>query len=331
MNNIKQDFSTVNKNFIRQQWNKPIIKFLSKKVKEKLIYIGLPSPEADDIVEWLEHIKSVIAFQCREYGNSSDPTQTREQIIKLEDFLRMLERKGKIEDYVVYDGYLEEVVLRGYDNSPNEIAFNTDRFITLYNLDFCNNIASPIEYVDKKGNTQKVYKINAIQRLLEIQKSLSKISNKFIFFLTVHCSYNGEELQNFLNTTDTSINKYLQKYFYLNGDSKNAEIVRLFVCSNIQKYFSANNFSYHILPIIKYQGINNAPLLHFAVLGIHSKLTAEGVANHQSLDDIVKQKFITINSEQFENESIFTDEEHIDNINPVDLFSQSTTFNKLWK
>jgi hypothetical protein len=198
-------------------------------------------------------------------------------------------------------------------------------------LDFCNDIASPIEYVDKNGDTQKVYKFNAIQKLLEIQKSLSKVSNKFIFFLTVHCSYDGEELQNFLNTTDVSLKAYLHKYFSLKGDNKNAEIVRLFVCSNIQKYFDANNFSYHILPIIKYQGINNTSLLHFAVLGVHSQPTAEGVANLQSLDDIVKQKFIKINSEQFENESILNEEQHIDNINPVDLFSQSTTFSKLWK
>jgi hypothetical protein len=331
MSNTNTKFGTANKNFIRQQWNEPIIKFLSKKVNEKLIYIGLPSPEADDITQWLEHIKSVIAFQCRDYGKSSDPVQTRESILRLEDFLRTLERQGKIDDYVVYDGYLEEVVLKGYDNSPNEIIFTTDRFITLYNLDFCNNIASPIEYTDKNGDIQKVYKFNAIQRLLEIQKSLSNVSNKFIFFLTVHCSYNGEELQNFLNSTDLTIKNYLTKYNKLKGHNKNAEIVRLFVCCNIQKYFSANNFSYHILPIVKYQGINDTPLLHFAVLGVHSKPTVEGVANYQSLDDIVKHKFVIINFEKFENELILNEEQHIDNINPIDLFSQSTTFNKLWK
>jgi len=325
-------FSTANKNFIRQQWNKPIIKFLSKKVNEKLIYIGLPSPEADDITQWLEHIKSVIAFQCRDYGKESAPSQTREQIIKLEDFLRTLERQGKIDNYVVYDGYLEEVVLKGYDNSPNEIEFYTDRFITLYNLDFCNDIASPIEYVDKNGDTQKVYKFNAIQKLLEIQKSLSKVSNKFIFFLTVHCSYNGKELQDFINNPpNESIHNYIKKYLKLSGHQKNAGIVRLFVCNNIQTYFKANSFSCHILPVIKYQGKKNTPLLHFAVLGIHSNPTAEGVANYQSLDRIVTQKFIAITSDKFENESILEDELHIDNIDPISLFVDSQTFSNLWK
>jgi hypothetical protein len=330
MSNIT--FSTANKNFIRQQWNQPIIKFLSKRVDEKLVYIGLPSPEAADIKQWLEYIKSVFAFQCRDYGSSSIPSQSRESILKLEDFLRQLERQGKIDDYVVYDGYLEEVVLKGFDNSPNEIEFNTDRFITLYNLDFCNDIASPIEYVDKNGDTKKVYKFNAIQRLLEIQKSLSKVSNKFIFFLTVHCSYNGAELQNFTNNPPNDhINNYIKQYQKLKGDKKNAEIVRLFVCHNIQKYFAASSFSYHILPVIKYQGINDTPLLHFAVLGVHSNPTAEGVANYQSLDKIIKQKFVTINFEQFENEAILEEEQHIDNIDPISIFTNSKTFNDLWK
>ena len=325
-------FNTENKNFIRQRWNKPIIKFLSKKVNEKLIYIGLPSPEADDITQWLEHIKSVIAFQCRDYGKVSDPSQSREPILQLEDFLRTLERQRKIDNYVVYDGYLEEIVLKEYDNSPNEIEFKTDRFITLYNLDFCNDIASPIEYIDKNGDIQKAYKFNAIQRLLEIQKSLSKVSNKFIFFLTVHCSYNGKELQNFINNPpNDQIKEFISQYIKLKGDKKNAGIVRLFVCHYLQTYFSANSFSYHILPVIKYKGIKNTPLLHFAVLGVHSNPTAQGVDNFQSLDEIIKQKFITINCNQFENELILNEEKHIDRIDPIDLFTNSKTFSKLWQ
>jgi len=325
-------FSTENKIFIRQQWNKPIIKFLSKKINEKLIYIGLPSPEADDIIQWIDYIKSVIAFQCRYYGKKSDPSQTREPILKLDDFLRTLERQGKIDNYVVYDGYLEEVVLKGYDNSPNEIAFNADKFITLFNLDFCNGIASPIEYVDKKGNVQRIFKFNAIQRLLEIQKSLSRMSNKFIFFLTVHCSYDGKELQNFIsNPPNDQIKNYLAQYMKLKGEKKNAGIVRLFVSHNIQTYFIANSFSYHILPIIKYQGINNTPLLHFAVLGVHSSPAPGGIDNFQSLDEIIKQKFITINGDQFENEFILNEEQHIDRIDPIALFTNSKTFNKLWQ
>ena len=70
-------------------------------------------------------------------------------------------------------------------------------------MDFCNKITSPLEYIDKNGDPQTGYKFNAISRLVEIQKSLSSGTNKFVLFLTVHCSYDGEELRNFINYPET--------------------------------------------------------------------------------------------------------------------------------
>ena len=162
---VDNSFNTENKFFLRDKWNKPLIKFLSKNVKDKLVYMGLPSPNGDDVNHWIEFIKVVIAFQCREYSKPSDSTQSREDVEKLEEFLRALERESKLESYVVYDGYLEEVVLKGRDNSPQSIHFEIQRFITLYNLDFCNDIASPIEFVDELGDLQTVFKFDAIKKL----------------------------------------------------------------------------------------------------------------------------------------------------------------------
>jgi len=50
-------FNSEHKKFIREHWNKPLIKFLTKKVKDKLLYLGLPSPKAEDVLEWIEYIK----------------------------------------------------------------------------------------------------------------------------------------------------------------------------------------------------------------------------------------------------------------------------------
>ena len=78
-----------------------------------------------------------------------------------------MNRKRQIESFIVYDGWLEEVILRGYDNSPTRIDFGLTDFITLYNLDFCNKITSPIEYFDDTGEpAPKAYKFNAINKLL---------------------------------------------------------------------------------------------------------------------------------------------------------------------
>src|SRR5579859_7008935 len=65
-------YNTEHKVFIREKWNKPLIKFLSKKSGNKLIYMGLPSSSAEDLRQWIELIKVVIAFQCRVYGQKSE-------------------------------------------------------------------------------------------------------------------------------------------------------------------------------------------------------------------------------------------------------------------
>jgi len=328
---MKGGFNSKHKIFIREYWNKPLIKFLSKKEKDKLIYMGLPSSSAEDINQWLEFIKIVIAFQCRVYGTESAPEQTKSEIDKLNSLLRQLERERKIENYVVYDGYLEEVVLRGFDNSRSSISFKQNDFTTLYNLDFCNDIASPIIFADKNGNEQTAYKFNAIQKLLEIQNSLREVSKKFLFLLTVQCSYRGKELENFLNNPPNKlIESYLKKFYTLKGHEKNARIVRLFVCYYIDIYFKGNNFSYHILPVIQYKGLGGNELLHFVVLGTAPQLTASGIATFQSINEVIDQKLVSIDSDNFTNIDSELGENDIPDLNPINIFTSSKTFKSQW-
>lgn len=324
-------YNTEHKVFIRERWNKPLIKFLSKKIGSKLIYMGLPSSSAEDLTQWIEFIKVVIAFQCRIYGTRSDQSQDRSEIEKLTVLLRKLERERKIENYVVFDGYIEEVVIRGYDNSPHQIAFDQGQLVTLYNLDFCNDIASPLEFIDQNGDVQKIYKFSAIQKLLQVQETLSIVSDKFIFLLTVHCSYNGGELQNFINhPPDEQVKQYLEKYRTMSGNERNARIVRLFVCYQIQKYFPVFNFSHKILPVIKYNGIGGTPLLHFVVVGTRPASNAAGIPIYQSVNEILDQKFVSIDSETFINLESALQETNISELDPINYFTRSKTYEKLW-
>lgn len=325
-------FNTDNKVFIREYWNKPIIKFLTKRCNDRLLYMGLPSPKGEDVLQWLDFIKIVIAFQCRQYPDPSDPSQPRDEVDKLEELLRELERKRKIDFYVVYDGYLEEVIFNGHDNSPKRIKFSQDSFITLYNLDFCNKISSPFEFIDDDGNPRKVYKFNVIGELLGFQKRISKVSNKFIFLLTVHCSYDGAELQDFINSPPTEAYKgYLSDYRKLRGAEKNSRVIRLFVVHYLFRYFQSNDFNCKILPVIRYTGINDTPLLHFVVIGIAPEPSAEGVKMYQNVEDVVNQKFLTINSEGFVMDSNGSEKEEVTSFNPVELFTRTKTYTKLWE
>jgi hypothetical protein len=324
-------FTTPHKNLIRKNWNKPLLKFLSKKEGQNLVYMGLPSPEAEDLNDWIEYIDSVIAFQCRDHKHPSSPEQSREQVEKLENYLRDLERKNKINNYVVYDGYLEEVVLRGYDNSPNVIDFRVGQFITLYNLDFCNKVSTPITYVDKKGNAVKAFKFEAIGKLLDFQKSISSISKKFVLFLTVHCSYDGRELQDFIqNPKSEEIKNTIAELYGLSTLQKKERIIRLFVSHLVKVKYEASGFTPKILPVIRYEGIGKTPLLHFAIFGIHKELNGGDVRVYQTLSEILKERFVNIEEETFVNAIDSTPNEVEVNVNPVEYFVESKTFKKLW-
>ena len=64
---MKTFLSSKNKAFIRSNWNKHLIEFFDTELGYKLIYLGLPSPNAEDIKEWIEYLSKVIAFQCRDF------------------------------------------------------------------------------------------------------------------------------------------------------------------------------------------------------------------------------------------------------------------------
>lgn len=329
---MEGSFNTEHKIFIRENWNKPLLKFLTKRVNERLIYLGLPSPKAEDVLQWIEYIKFVIAFQCRDYKEASDETQDRTGIIELTALLSQLETENKIDSFMVFDGWLEEVVLRGYDNSPTRIDFELNDFITLYNLDFCNKITSPIEFINAVGDIQTAYKFDAITKLLEIQKSFSTVSKKFVLFLTVHCSYDGEELQNFVNHPPSNeLRDYIQKCNGLSGYEKNARIVRLFFAYSIKQNFEAFGFTPKVLPSLMYQGLGKTSLLHFTVFGIAPASTVAGrVPTFQSLTEILNQRFISIEDAQFLNTADVLGNEAEVELNPVTLLSSSATFKNLW-
>ncbi|MDH6309433.1 hypothetical protein M2451_002681 [Dysgonomonas sp. PFB1-18] len=333
---MAKSFNTDAKVLIRNKWDKPLLNLLERKTGNKLVYLGLPSPEAEDIEAWIEHLKIVIAFQCRKYGIQSDVLQEREDVMRLHEKLLAYERQMQLENFIVYDGYIEEVVLRGYDNSPDTvIPFELKDIVTVYNLDFCNNITSPIEFLDKGGNIQKAYKFNAVKELLQIQHKLAPVSSKFVLFLTVHSSYKGGELDDFINPTkqsDAQIKELLNKYKALPKEEQNQKIVQLFVIHTLKSFFRVYNLVPHFLPTIYYKGLGDQGLLHFSVIGTVSESCAGGETIwYQDVANLCAEKRITIENDEF---SIISceDIEHIDiKTQPVEHFCQSRTYSQLWQ
>lgn len=328
---MSQSFNTKAKSLIRNEWCKPLLKFISKRLDKKLIYLGLPSPKAEDIEVWIEFIDEVIAFQCREYGKPSRVEQSRDEIEKLEETLNKYERQGLLNTFTVYDGYIEEVILRGVDNLGKE--FSQKNTIRVYNLDFCNSITSPTTFTDKDGNPKTAYKFDAVEKLLRLQLELGEDQQEFVLFLTIHASFKGEELQNFINNPDTKEHKDLiEKYNTKKGVKKNARLLRLFVVDALQSYFRENLFVPHFLPTILYKGLNGTQLLHFAIVGFKEEPKAGRISWLQDIGELCNEKLLTTEEDVFElinDDSL--NETDIDSLNSVNLFSNSNTFNKVWQ
>lgn len=333
---MSKKFNSNAKQIIRINWAKPLLALLHNTLNKKLIYLGLPDTEAHDVKAWLEYIDIVYAFQCRDYPKPSEPEQSRETVLALENTLRTLERKRQLTTFDVFDGYIEEVVLRGYDNSPTIKEYLQEDTITIYNLDFCGQVTSPIEYVDKNGNSAQAYKFDAVKRLLEYQKKITFPNKKFIMFLTLHCSYDGKELEKFLqNPPNSDIENYINPISKMSKGKKSPYSVKAFVLHNLRQFFTSNDFIPEFLPVIYYKGDNKHPLLFFTIIGTQVKEQGSGLpVPFQRIKNLLNQAFISVDDENsfVNNQELKLDKTvEVKRINTPHLFKISKTFKKMWK
>jgi hypothetical protein len=335
--NKSQQFNTEAKKTIRSNWAKPLLDHLHNKLNKKLIYLGLPDIEANDVKEWLEYIDTVYAFQCRDYPKPSHPEQNRKMVLALEDTLRTLERRRQLSTFDVFDGYIEEVVLRGFDNSPTTKEYIQEASITVYNLDFCGQVTSPIEYVDRNGNQAQAYKFDAVKKLLAYQEKITFPNKKFIMFLTLHCSYDGTELEKWIiGGHSNEVKDYFAQFNSLSKGKKAPYYVKAFVLHNLMQFFTSNQFIPEFLPTIYYKGDNNHPLLYFTIFGTQAEQQSGNPMPFQKLESLLNQTFISVGEEatfvsnqELKLENDIEVNTNIKNLS-THLLKNSKTINKLW-
>ncbi|MGI8641909.1 MAG: hypothetical protein ACR2MG_18425 [Pyrinomonadaceae bacterium] len=326
-------FNTEAKSVLRTNWAKAILSFLHETTGKKLFYLGLPSEEALDIQEWLEHLDIIYAFKCREYPKMSDESQSREKVLALDDLLRELNRQKRIRNFEVFDGYIEEVVLRGYDNSPTPKEFLQYDTVTVYNLDYCNSITSPLEFTDNVGDVKTAYKFEAVKKLMEMQAALPFPSKKFVLFLTIHCSFNDANTSSFQgNPPDEKIKDYFNKINSLTKGGKAPYLLKAFVFYNLSQFFLANNFLPEFLPVTHYIGNGNKPLLFFTVLGTQIEAKAGIPTSLQRANEFLTRSFLSIEKNNFTNNTNLLAHGEIEwqNTNPLVLFKNSKTYQRYW-
>lgn len=285
------------KKVIREQWCLPLITHLCEKLGCKLTYLGLPGIEAIDILTWKDYLKKVIAFDIGDYSKPYNEEKAKENISKLYQKLSELETNGTIEDFSLFHGYIEEVVLKGIDRDRSTFSLNEK--ITIYNLDFCNPLTVPLDVTDPfTGEVNTFYKTEVIRKLLEIQRDQSKENNntKFIFYITVHSLFWKTEAEKLFSGDNIELfNKYSESLSELDEQNRNVRLLRLYMIDIIKTQFCSNQFIPEFLPTLYYNGTKDNWLLCFTVIGTYIKSAACKAPFYQDTEALITEKFLQPN------------------------------------
>ena len=264
------------KRVVRDRWNFPVLDFLHRTYGIKYRYFGLPGPDMLDVLEWKHMIDEVVAFQIPDQAGN-----LRASMEQLRRTMRLKSIRGN-----TYFGSFEDVVLRRQDNDG--IRYVQNNVITLYNLDFCNEICSPI----RTGGTDKVVRFQAIRRIINDQSdcyaklragsSLKPPPSMFIMLLTVRNQISVANARKYLR------NSVRTKLFRAQCESlerlppsgqlmgTHSWVLKALIYDMLCTYFGTPHISALFFPSVLYTGTPivkadeapvPSPMIHWMVLG----------------------------------------------------------------
>jgi hypothetical protein len=241
------------KKIVREKWNTPFLEYIHKQYGVKYRYFGLPGPNLEDVHLWRNMIEEVVAFEL----HSADASE-RSNIVQLRLNLQKLNIR-----HVVYCGSFEDVVIRREDYEGQE--YKQDKLITLYNLDFCDEISS---YVETREREQKRLRYEAIRVILSDQKQcyLNRSDNQpcyFIILLTIRNQIEAGRVIEYMSKDKPLKETY--SYFrncckghaiptsgYVRGT--HAWAIKALLYDFLIVDFKGSNIDSLFFPILKYQG-----------------------------------------------------------------------------
>jgi hypothetical protein len=241
------------KRIVRQIWNTPFLEYIHNQYGVKYRYFGLPGPNIEDVRLWKNMIEEVVAFELPPLGVGE-----RANIVQLRTNLKKLKIL-----HVVYCGSFEDVVIRRKDMEGQE--YKQERLITLYNLDFCDEISS---YVATQELGQKRLRYEAIRVILLDQKHCYRNSSDgrpcyFIILLTVRNQIEAERVIEYM-TRDKPLED--THSYFLSCSKKpgiptsgsvmgtHAWAIKALLYDLIMTDFKGHNIDSLLFPILKYSG-----------------------------------------------------------------------------
>ena len=275
-------FDTPTKRAVREEWNTPLLRFLNSEHGFRYRYMGLPGVDLLDLQLWRDLVDEVVAFEVRAKPTGRDRTGRR-NINKLRSNLRALGFNARS-----YFGPMEEVVIlrRDHDGVP----YSQSDLITLYNLDFCDEISSAVETLEAG---RQVWRFEAIRQILTDQKACydpNQGPTYFVILLTVRDQIDVAKLRSqFSNPFADS------KSYWDNCESSNplpadgfilgnhTWSLKTFIHDQMRKWFATPNVSSLFFPAVKYVGTPvqtgskttlSSPMLHMMILCRFADLTS---------------------------------------------------------
>lgn len=268
-------FDSGAKRAVRELWNTPLLKDLNQSHGFRYRYMGLPGVDLIDVNLWRDMIDEVIAFEIPARPTETDP-EGRRNIVALRRNLRLLNVPGR-----AYFGPMEEVVVLRKDYDGQQ--YDQKKVITLYNLDFCDEIASRIHTREYGG---QVWRFEAIRQIFRDQHDAFREHGGpkyFIALLTVRDQMDAEKLRGFLseNLYDDT-HAYLEACGGINSLPSQGSVIgthswalKAFIYNSLRQYLSNPNISVTFFPLLKYQGTHvrtkrgsslRSPMLHCMIL-----------------------------------------------------------------
>ena len=236
--------------------------------------MGLPGIELLDLHLWRDWIDEVVAFEARAKPRRRD-RDGRRNILALRTKMREYGFSGQ-----AYFGSMEEVVILRRDQDG--IPYAQNNLVTLYNLDFCDEISSPVETL---GLGRQVWRFEAIRQILRDQEACYDPefgAGYFLILLTVRDQIGVDKLLEHFAEPFADSQHYwdqCQAEHPLPSDGfilgEHTWSLKTLIHDQLRKWFSNPNVSALFFPITKYSGtpINygrdneiSSPMLHMMIL-----------------------------------------------------------------
>lgn len=240
------------KRVVREKWNTPFLRYIHDNYDVKFRYMGFPGTDLIDVRLWEDMIEEVVAFEL-----PSPSGDGREWIQTLRLNLRKFGING-----VAYLGSFEEVVILGADFEGE--PYKQDKLITLYNLDFCDEIGSAVE---TRERGKKRLRYEAIRVILLDQKRcyLDREDSQpcyFIILLTVRNQMEANKIRECLSGQLLSeTHSYCLSCEKIKPIPASGQImgnhtwsIKAFLYDTLIGYFKAPNISTLFFPVVKYVG-----------------------------------------------------------------------------